>query len=120
MLNRSIYIFDSTLPPVSQNLVRVGSAILAPDTRPHWELIQHTEGGTAALLRRYEEYANALAQNMRKTYLSPFTIVTPHIGEAFLSLFGGVYDIFHHVTFIKKSYFCFFHPLWFQQHTAKR
>ncbi|KAM4587775.1 cadherin EGF LAG seven-pass G-type receptor 2 isoform 1-T1 [Odontesthes bonariensis] len=63
----------------TENLVRVGSAILSPDTRPHWELIQHTEGGTAALLRHFEEYANALAQNMRKTYLSPFTIVTPNI-----------------------------------------
>ncbi|XP_040889470.1 cadherin EGF LAG seven-pass G-type receptor 2 [Toxotes jaculatrix] len=63
----------------TENLVRVGSAILSPDTRPHWELIQHSEGGTAALLRHYEEYANTLAQNMRKTYLSPFTIVTPHI-----------------------------------------
>ncbi|XP_041837378.1 cadherin EGF LAG seven-pass G-type receptor 2 isoform X2 [Melanotaenia boesemani] len=63
----------------TENLVRVGSAILSPDTRPHWELIQHLEGGTAALLRHFEEYANTLAQNMRKTYLSPFTIVTPHI-----------------------------------------
>ncbi|KAM3877775.1 cadherin EGF LAG seven-pass G-type receptor 2 [Diretmus argenteus] len=63
----------------TENLVRVGSAILSPDTRPHWELIQHAEGGTAALLRHYEDYANTLAQNMRKTYLSPFTIVTPHI-----------------------------------------
>uniref|UniRef100_G3N7U4 Cadherin, EGF LAG seven-pass G-type receptor 2 n=1 Tax=Gasterosteus aculeatus aculeatus TaxID=481459 RepID=G3N7U4_GASAC len=63
----------------TENLVRVGSAILSPDTRTHWELIQHSEGGTAALLRHYEEYANTLAQNMRQTYLSPFTIVTPHI-----------------------------------------
>jgi hypothetical protein len=67
-----------------QNLVRVGSAILSPGTRPHWELIQQTEGGTAALLRQFEQYANTLAQNMRKTYLSPFTIVTPHIGEGSL------------------------------------
>ncbi|XP_047439870.1 cadherin EGF LAG seven-pass G-type receptor 2 isoform X3 [Mugil cephalus] len=63
----------------TENLVRVGSAILSPETRPHWELIQHTDGGTAALLRHYEDYANTLAQNMRKTYLSPFTIVTPNI-----------------------------------------
>ncbi|XP_071017065.1 cadherin EGF LAG seven-pass G-type receptor 2-like [Oncorhynchus clarkii lewisi] len=63
----------------TENLVRVGSAILSPGTRPHWELIQQTEGGTAALLRQFEQYANTLAQNMRKTYLSPFTIVTPHI-----------------------------------------
>ncbi|XP_053172608.1 cadherin EGF LAG seven-pass G-type receptor 2 [Scomber japonicus] len=63
----------------TENLVRVGSAILSPETQKHWELIQHTEGGTAVLLRHYEEYANTLAQNMRKTYLSPFTIITPHI-----------------------------------------
>lgn len=63
----------------------MSSAILSPDTRPHWELIQHSEGGTAALLQRFEEYTNTLARNMRKTYLSPFTIVTPHIGER-----GGV------------------------------
>uniref|UniRef100_A0A3B5L9Y1 AGRL2-4 GAIN subdomain A domain-containing protein n=1 Tax=Xiphophorus couchianus TaxID=32473 RepID=A0A3B5L9Y1_9TELE len=50
-------------------------SVLAPETKPHWELIQHTEGGSAALLRHYEDYANTLAQNMRKTYLSPFTIV---------------------------------------------
>lgn len=73
-----------TLAVLWQNLVRVGSAILSPDTRQHWELIQHTEGGTAALLRHYEEYANTLAQNMRKTYLSPFTIVTPNIGLQYL------------------------------------
>lgn len=59
----------------------MSSAVLSADTRPHWELIQHSEGGTAALLRCFEEYTNTLAQNMRKTYLSPFTIVTPHIGE---------------------------------------
>nr|XP_057910169.1 cadherin EGF LAG seven-pass G-type receptor 2 isoform X2 [Doryrhamphus excisus] len=63
----------------TENLVRVGSAILSPDTVAHWELIQNTESGTAALLRHYEDYASALARNMRKTYLSPFTIVTPHI-----------------------------------------
>ncbi|XP_031423976.1 cadherin EGF LAG seven-pass G-type receptor 2 isoform X2 [Clupea harengus] len=63
----------------NENLMQVGSAILAGETRPHWELIQQTEGGTASLLRQYEEYTNTLAQNMRKTYLSPFTIVTPNI-----------------------------------------
>ncbi|XP_030634210.1 cadherin EGF LAG seven-pass G-type receptor 2 [Chanos chanos] len=63
----------------NEKLMHVGSAILTPETRPHWELIQQTEGGTAALLRQYEEYTNTLAQNMRKTYLSPFTIVTPNI-----------------------------------------
>ncbi|RVE73479.1 hypothetical protein OJAV_G00049860 [Oryzias javanicus] len=63
----------------TENLVRVGSTILSPDSRPHWEFIQRAEGGTAVLLRHYEEYASTLAQNMRKTYLSPFTIVTPNI-----------------------------------------
>uniref|UniRef100_A0A672MBA3 Cadherin EGF LAG seven-pass G-type receptor 2-like n=1 Tax=Sinocyclocheilus grahami TaxID=75366 RepID=A0A672MBA3_SINGR len=63
----------------NEHLMHVGSAILSAETRGHWELIQQTEGGTAALLRQFEEYTNTLAQNMRKTYLSPFTIVTPNV-----------------------------------------
>ncbi|XP_058860276.1 cadherin EGF LAG seven-pass G-type receptor 2-like isoform X2 [Acipenser ruthenus] len=63
----------------TENLLKVGSAILDPDNKPHWEMIQQTEGGTALLLRHYEDYANVLAQNMRKTYLNPFTIITPNI-----------------------------------------
>lgn len=60
----------------------MGSALLDAANKRHWELIQQTEGGTAWLLQHYEAYASALAQNMRHTYLSPFTIVTPNIGEA--------------------------------------
>uniref|UniRef100_A0A672MRU0 Cadherin, EGF LAG seven-pass G-type receptor 2 n=1 Tax=Sinocyclocheilus grahami TaxID=75366 RepID=A0A672MRU0_SINGR len=69
----------------NEHLMHVGSAILSAETRGHWELIQQTEGGTATLLRQFEEYTNTLAQNMRKTYLSPFTIVTPNIGLLFHS-----------------------------------
>lgn len=87
-----------------QNLVRVGSAILSPETRPHWELIQHTEGGTAALLRHFEEYANTLAQNMRKTYLSPFTIVTPHLGEDFMDVYQVVMLFIIHKLFCAQLY----------------
>lgn len=72
-----------------QNLLRVGSALLDAANKRHWELIQQTEGGTAWLLQHYEAYASALAQNMRHTYLSPFTIVTPNIGEVVLGC-GGV------------------------------
>ncbi|XP_017714253.1 PREDICTED: cadherin EGF LAG seven-pass G-type receptor 2 [Rhinopithecus bieti] len=63
----------------TENLLRVGSALLDAANKRHWELIQQTEGGTAWLLQHYEAYASALAQNMRHTYLSPFTIVTPNI-----------------------------------------
>uniref|UniRef100_A0A8C3AY63 Cadherin EGF LAG seven-pass G-type receptor 1 n=1 Tax=Cyclopterus lumpus TaxID=8103 RepID=A0A8C3AY63_CYCLU len=63
----------------NENLVRAGSAILDPDTKEHWEQIQKTEGGTAHLLRNFEDYANTLAQNVRKTYLKPFTIVTDNM-----------------------------------------
>ncbi|XP_016779387.3 cadherin EGF LAG seven-pass G-type receptor 2 isoform X3 [Pan troglodytes] len=63
----------------TENLLRVGSALLDTANKRHWELIQQTEGGTAWLLQHYEAYASALAQNMRHTYLSPFTIVTPNI-----------------------------------------
>uniref|UniRef100_A0A8C3B035 Cadherin EGF LAG seven-pass G-type receptor 1 n=1 Tax=Cyclopterus lumpus TaxID=8103 RepID=A0A8C3B035_CYCLU len=65
----------------NENLVRAGSAILDPDTKEHWEQIQKTEGGTAHLLRNFEDYANTLAQNVRKTYLKPFTIVTDNMSE---------------------------------------
>ncbi|XP_047431474.1 cadherin EGF LAG seven-pass G-type receptor 1 isoform X4 [Mugil cephalus] len=63
----------------NENLVRAGSAILDPDTKDHWDQIQRTEGGTAHLLRNFEDYANTLAQNVRKTYLKPFTIVTENM-----------------------------------------
>ncbi|XP_028652386.2 cadherin EGF LAG seven-pass G-type receptor 2 isoform X2 [Erpetoichthys calabaricus] len=63
----------------NENLFRVGSSLLNLKNKAHWDLIQNTEGGTAQLLRHYEDYANILAQNMKKTYLSPFTIVTPNI-----------------------------------------
>ncbi|XP_025912635.1 cadherin EGF LAG seven-pass G-type receptor 2-like [Apteryx rowi] len=63
----------------TENLLRVGSALLDASNKRHWDLIQQTEGGTAWLLKHFEDYASALAQNMRQTYLSPFTIVTPNI-----------------------------------------
>ncbi|XP_077449680.1 cadherin EGF LAG seven-pass G-type receptor 1 isoform X2 [Stigmatopora argus] len=63
----------------NENLVRAASAILDPDTKAHWEQIQKTEGGTAHLLRNFEDYANTLARNVRKTYLKPFTIVTENM-----------------------------------------
>lgn len=68
----------------------MGSALLDAANKRHWELIQQTEGGTAWLLQHYEAYASALAQNMRHTYLSPFTIVTPNIGEAACQAGEGV------------------------------
>ncbi|KAM6289159.1 LOW QUALITY PROTEIN: cadherin EGF LAG seven-pass G-type receptor 2-like, partial [Aegotheles albertisi] len=73
----------------TENLLRVGSALLAPGTRRHWELIQQTEGGTARLLQHFEAYARALAQNMPQTYLSPFTIVTPNIVVSVVRLDRG-------------------------------
>ncbi|KAF6730891.1 Cadherin EGF LAG seven-pass G-type receptor 1 [Oryzias melastigma] len=63
----------------NENLVRAGSAILDPNTKEHWDQIQRSDGGTARLLRSFEEYANTLAQNVRKTYLKPFTIVTDNM-----------------------------------------
>uniref|UniRef100_A0A671YRW7 Cadherin EGF LAG seven-pass G-type receptor 1 n=1 Tax=Sparus aurata TaxID=8175 RepID=A0A671YRW7_SPAAU len=65
----------------NENLIRAGSSILDPENKEHWEQIQRTEGGTAHLLRNFEDYANTLAQNVRKTYLKPFTIVTENMSE---------------------------------------
>ncbi|KAG2460008.1 CELR1 protein, partial [Polypterus senegalus] len=63
----------------NENLIMAGSAILDPTNKEHWDQIQRTEGGTAHLLKHFEQYANNVAQNMRKTYLKPFTIVTPNM-----------------------------------------
>uniref|UniRef100_A0A672UUN8 Cadherin EGF LAG seven-pass G-type receptor 1 n=1 Tax=Strigops habroptila TaxID=2489341 RepID=A0A672UUN8_STRHB len=65
----------------NENIIKVGSALLDPSNKEHWEQIQRTEGGTAHLLRHYEEYFNNVAQNMKKTYMRPFVIVTPNISE---------------------------------------
>uniref|UniRef100_A0A8D3BBV0 Cadherin EGF LAG seven-pass G-type receptor 1 n=1 Tax=Scophthalmus maximus TaxID=52904 RepID=A0A8D3BBV0_SCOMX len=71
--------FDLTAMRDAEIWCEAGSAILDPDTKEHWEHIQKTEGGTAHLLRNFEDYANTLAQNVRKTYLKPFTIVTDNM-----------------------------------------
>ncbi|XP_043944319.1 cadherin EGF LAG seven-pass G-type receptor 1 [Protopterus annectens] len=63
----------------NENIIKAGSAILDILNKDHWEQIQRTEGGTAHLLKHYEEYANNVAQNMRKTYMKPFTVVTPNM-----------------------------------------
>ncbi|XP_062339592.1 LOW QUALITY PROTEIN: cadherin EGF LAG seven-pass G-type receptor 1-like [Osmerus eperlanus] len=63
----------------NQDLVRVGSALLGPGTRELWQVIQKTEGGSAHLLGAFQLYANTLAQNVRKTHLRPFTIVTDNM-----------------------------------------
>uniref|UniRef100_A0A8C9MNV8 Cadherin EGF LAG seven-pass G-type receptor 1 n=1 Tax=Serinus canaria TaxID=9135 RepID=A0A8C9MNV8_SERCA len=60
----------------NENVIKVGSALLDPGNKEHWEQIQRTEGGTAHLLRHYEEYFNNVAQNMKKTYMRPFVIIT--------------------------------------------
>ncbi|XP_057179691.1 cadherin EGF LAG seven-pass G-type receptor 1 isoform X2 [Triplophysa rosa] len=63
----------------NENIVKAGSAILDASNKEHWDQIQRTEGGTAQLLRNFEDYANTVAQNMRKTYLKPFIIVTENM-----------------------------------------
>ncbi|KAJ7997631.1 hypothetical protein DPEC_G00214130 [Dallia pectoralis] len=62
-----------------ENIVRTGSAILDLTNREHWQQIQRSEGGTALLMHSFEEYAQTLAQNLRKIYLKPFTIVTENM-----------------------------------------
>uniref|UniRef100_A0A8C1WYJ9 Cadherin EGF LAG seven-pass G-type receptor 1b n=1 Tax=Cyprinus carpio TaxID=7962 RepID=A0A8C1WYJ9_CYPCA len=63
----------------NKNIIKAGSAILDPVNKEHWQKIQRSDGGTAHLLHHFEEYGNTLVQNMRKTYLRPFTIVTDNM-----------------------------------------
>ncbi|XP_069442287.1 cadherin EGF LAG seven-pass G-type receptor 1 isoform X1 [Ovis canadensis] len=62
-----------------EDVVRAGSALLAPATRAAWEQIQRSEPGTAQLLRRFEAYFSNVARNLRRTYLRPFVIVTANM-----------------------------------------
>uniref|UniRef100_A0A8C8SG17 Cadherin EGF LAG seven-pass G-type receptor 1 n=1 Tax=Pelusios castaneus TaxID=367368 RepID=A0A8C8SG17_9SAUR len=59
----------------NENIIEVGSALLDPSNKEHWDQIQRTEGGTSHLLKHYEEYFNTVAQNMKKTYMKPFVII---------------------------------------------
>ncbi|XP_051975378.1 cadherin EGF LAG seven-pass G-type receptor 1 [Xyrauchen texanus] len=63
----------------NENIIKAGSALLDPVNKEHWDKIQRSDGGTAHLLRDFEEYANTLVQNMRKTYLRTFTIITDNM-----------------------------------------
>nr|XP_051684094.1 cadherin EGF LAG seven-pass G-type receptor 1 isoform X2 [Oryctolagus cuniculus] len=62
-----------------EDVVQTGSALLAPATRPAWEQIQRGEGGVAQLLQRFEAYFSTVAQNVRRTYLRPFVLVTANM-----------------------------------------
>ncbi|XP_033089453.1 cadherin EGF LAG seven-pass G-type receptor 1 isoform X2 [Trachypithecus francoisi] len=62
-----------------EDVIRSGSALLAPATRAAWEQIQRSEGGTAQLLQRLEGYFSNVARNVRRTYLRPFVIVTTNM-----------------------------------------
>ncbi|KAM4700821.1 cadherin EGF LAG seven-pass G-type receptor 2 isoform 2-T2 [Discoglossus pictus] len=63
----------------TENVVQAGSHLLDLGTKQQWDTIQISEAGTALLLRHYESYAVTLARNMKQTYLTPFTIITPNI-----------------------------------------
>ncbi|XP_044136159.1 cadherin EGF LAG seven-pass G-type receptor 1 isoform X1 [Bufo gargarizans] len=63
----------------NENVILAGSIILDQSNKEYWDQIQRTEGGTAHLLKHYEEYANNMARNMKKTYMKPFVIVTKNI-----------------------------------------
>eukprot|EP00079_Xenopus_tropicalis_P015439 XP_004913058.1 PREDICTED: cadherin EGF LAG seven-pass G-type receptor 1 isoform X2 [Xenopus tropicalis] len=63
----------------NENVIYAGSAILDHKNKHHWDQIQRTEAGTAHLLKHYEDYANNVARNMKKTYMKPFVIVAPNI-----------------------------------------
>ncbi|KAL2093590.1 hypothetical protein ACEWY4_010902 [Coilia grayii] len=63
----------------NEDVFKAGSTLLDLDNKEHWDQIQHFEGGSAVLLRGFEEYASTVTQNMKKTYLKPFTIVAENM-----------------------------------------
>ncbi|XP_034297968.1 cadherin EGF LAG seven-pass G-type receptor 1 isoform X2 [Pantherophis guttatus] len=63
----------------NENIIKTGSALLDPRTEDLWEHIQRTEGGTAHLLKHYEDYFHNLAKNMKRTYMKPFVIIAANM-----------------------------------------
>uniref|UniRef100_A0A8C5FWR0 Cadherin EGF LAG seven-pass G-type receptor 1 n=1 Tax=Gadus morhua TaxID=8049 RepID=A0A8C5FWR0_GADMO len=63
-----------------QNVVHAAAAILDPGHALQWEELQEQEAGPALLLRSFEEYAQNLARNTRRTYMKPVTISSKNIG----------------------------------------
>ncbi|XP_038562420.1 cadherin EGF LAG seven-pass G-type receptor 1-like isoform X1 [Micropterus salmoides] len=61
-----------------QNIVQAGSVLLERSGELQHQ-VQRSEGGASRLLTNFELYAQTLAENMRKTYLKPFIILTPNI-----------------------------------------
>lgn len=72
-----------------QDVVRTGSALLAPDTQAAWEQIQRSEGGAVQLLRGFEAYFGNMVRNVRRTYLRPFVIVTANMSKGVSRLGWG-------------------------------
>ncbi|XP_038612021.1 cadherin EGF LAG seven-pass G-type receptor 1 [Tachyglossus aculeatus] len=63
----------------NENIIQAGSALLDSKNRDHWEQIQRSEGGSSHLLKHYEDYFHNMVQNMRKTYMKPFVIITENM-----------------------------------------
>ncbi|XP_039766205.1 cadherin EGF LAG seven-pass G-type receptor 3 [Ornithorhynchus anatinus] len=63
----------------NENLLRAGSAVLAPENREHWEALLQNERGSVGLMEQLREYTATLASNMKLTYLNPVGVVTPNI-----------------------------------------
>ncbi|XP_070557832.1 cadherin EGF LAG seven-pass G-type receptor 2-like isoform X8 [Ptychodera flava] len=63
----------------TNNILESTSIILEPKNEEHWRVIQKTSGGSADLMRDFEEYGQNLAKNLESTYTEPFAIVMKNI-----------------------------------------
>ncbi|XP_078241394.1 cadherin EGF LAG seven-pass G-type receptor 3 isoform X3 [Pogona vitticeps] len=63
----------------NENLLRVGSSVLALENQEHWDVLRQNHHGSAGLMEQLREYTGTLASNMKLTYLNPVGVVTPNI-----------------------------------------
>ncbi|XP_069062320.1 cadherin EGF LAG seven-pass G-type receptor 3 [Pleurodeles waltl] len=63
----------------NENLLRVGSSLLALENKEHWNTLLQSEYGSSGLMDQLREYTSTLARNMKQTYLNPVGLVTPNI-----------------------------------------
>lgn len=98
-----------------QHIIESVSHLLNPVNRPHWMVIQETEGGTAELMALLEMFAATIARTSQSfNYTPQFSVISPNISKTihfiFLILFlmSAWYPPFFTLLFFIDRYYIVF------------
>lgn len=82
-----MYFFCLSLcfPSYRQHIIESVSHLFDPSNKPHWNVIQQTEGGTAELMELLETFAATIARTSQSfNYTPQFSVIAPHISKYIL------------------------------------